>query len=118
MSHIFNHMVKYSSKALDRIFQALSDSTRRKILLQLADRECTVSEIAEPYKMSLAAVSKHLKVLERAGLLKRTVDGRIHRCVLRPEPLQEANRILKQYEQFWGGQLDALETYLKQGEKK
>jgi len=84
-------MVNHSSeKALDLIFHALSHQTRRKLLQFIAKKTCTVSELAEPFQMSLAAISKHLKVLEKAGLLEREKDGRIHRCALNPKPLEMA----------------------------
>jgi DNA-binding transcriptional ArsR family regulator len=105
-------MVKRESDKLDRIFQALSDATRREILLQIAEKECTVTELAAPFKMSLAAVSKHLKVLEAAGLLQRTVDGRVHRCSMNVEPLHKAAEMIGRYQAFWSDQLDALENYL------
>jgi DNA-binding transcriptional ArsR family regulator len=111
---MFNPMVKHSAAArkLDRVFQALSDSTRRDILLKIASREHTVSELAAPYRISLAAVSKHLKVLEGAGLLERAVDGRVHRCSLNPAPLEGALETIRHYQEFWNHQLDALEAFL------
>jgi len=111
---IFNHMVNYSTQSLDSIFSALSDPTRREILSILAREESTVSDIARPFKMSLPAVSKHLKVLERAGLIDRHKDGRIHRCRLEAEPLKEASSWITQYEHFWEEQLNALTDYLEQ----
>ena len=103
---------------LDRTFHALADATRRSILSKIAEQECTVSELAEPFQMSLAAVSKHLKVLESAGLLTRTVDGRVHRCLLNGEPLQEASTVIQDYQKFWDTQLQSLEDFLKNLEKK
>ncbi len=90
----FNHMVERDADQLDLIFHALADATRRHILQQLAAKECTVSELAEPYEISLAAVSKHLKVLEKAGLLTRAVDGRVHRCAMGVKPLKMASAAL------------------------
>jgi len=104
-------MVKHSD-TLDGVFRALADPTRRAIVHRLADRERTVTEIAEPFAMSLAAVSKHLKVLEAAGLLKRTVEGRTHTCRLDPAPLSQAREWLEFYERFWTDRLDALERAL------
>ena len=101
------------AKQLDLIFHALSDETRRKLLLTIAEKECMVTELAEPYKISLAAISKHLKVLEKAGLLKRTVDGRVHRCAMDAAPLAQAMDVIQVYQAFWGRQLDALDEYLK-----
>ncbi len=98
---------------LDRTFHALADRTRRALLSMIAEREYTVSELAEPFKMSLAAISKHLKVLEAAGLLKRTIDGRVHRCEISTEPLHEASRIVNAYQKFWDNQLQSLDEYLK-----
>lgn len=110
-------MVNNKSEQLDLIFQALSDATRRRILLQIAAKECTVGELAEPYRMTLAAVSKHLKVLEKAGLLRRTVDGRVHRCNLDAKPLAKAVDVIQEYQAFWGRQLDALDEFLKSAQE-
>src|ERR1700732_226601 len=85
---ILNHMVKYSEALLDTTFRALSDVTRRGILARLVQGETSVSELAAPYEMSLPAVSKHLRVLEDAGLVKRHKDGRVHRCRLVAEPME------------------------------
>ena len=76
-----------------------------------------VTELAEPFAMSLPAVSKHLKVLERAGLVTRTVDGRIHRCALAPEPLQKAEQWIDRYRPFWEDTLEALSRYVERGKK-
>ncbi len=97
---------------LDRTFAALSDGTRRAILGRLCHGTLTVSEIAEPFDISLAAVSKHLRVLERAGLIEREVRGREHRCSLAPAPLQEASQWTERYRAFWEGRLDALARLL------
>lgn len=89
-------MVEYDEhKQIDRIFNALSDKTRRSILGRIKEEEFTVSELAEPYDMSLAAVSKHLKVLEKAGLIERTKQGKIHWCGLVIDPLVEAELVLR-----------------------
>jgi DNA-binding transcriptional ArsR family regulator len=93
---------------LDVVFHALSDQTRRAMLRQLAVCERTVSELAEPFAMSLAAASKHVKSLERAGLVTRTISGRTHWCQLNPGPLAEAQIFLRYYERFWDVRLDAL----------
>jgi DNA-binding transcriptional ArsR family regulator len=100
------------ARQLDRLFSALSDPTRRAILARLAKGEATVGELASPFTMSLPAISKHLRVLERAGLLERTVEGRVHRCRLQPLPLKDAVDWLAEYRQYWEGQLDALARYL------
>lgn len=109
---IVNHMVKHSSAVLDATFGALSDATRRGLLAQLALGETSVGELAAPYHMSLPAVSKHLRVLEGAGLVVRHKDGRVHRCRLAPEPMKGAAEWIAYYRQFWERQFDALEQYL------
>ena len=96
---------------LDHLFGALGDRTRRKMIARLARAPATIGELAEPFAMSLPAVSKHVRVLERAGLVRRTIDGRIHRCALRRERLQEANRWIERYTQFWDETLDALAAF-------
>ncbi len=98
---------------LDDVFQALGHPTRRAMLTDLAARERTVGQLAEPFAISFAAASKHVKVLERAGLLERTVIGRTHVCHLAPEPIEEAYRWLGRYERFWQERLDALEAELR-----
>lgn len=111
-------MVNYAAAVrLDSIFHALSDSTRRSILRDVSSREKTVSEIARPYAMSLAAVSKHLKVLESAELIARERRGSFQIVRLKPSALKPAEQWLAYYEKFWNTQLDALERHL-QGEKK
>ena len=106
-------MVEYQTSQLDTVFHALGDATRRQMLAQLASGERTVSQLAEPYAMSLAAASKHIKALEAAGLVKRDVRGRTHVCSLAPGPLATAHEWLAFYEIFWTNRLDALETLLK-----
>ncbi|KPF41837.1 helix-turn-helix transcriptional regulator [Rhizobium sp. AAP43] len=106
-------MVEQTSLSLDRVFHALGDPTRRRMLADLADGTRTVSELAEPYAMSLAAASKHIKVLEAAGLLRREVRGRTHLCRLEPEPMASAHQWLSAYERFWTGRLDVLERLLR-----
>jgi DNA-binding transcriptional ArsR family regulator len=99
---------------LSRLFAALSDPTRRAILARLAhDGETTISDLARPFAMSLPAISKHIRVLEGAGLLERRVQGRQHRCRLQPQPLKDAVDWLAEYRQYWEGQLDALARYLE-----
>jgi DNA-binding transcriptional ArsR family regulator len=102
---------------LDSIFHALSDSTRRSILRDVASRERTVGEIARPYAMSLAAVSKHLKVLESADLIARERRGSFQIVRLKPTALKPAEQWLAYYEKFWNTQLDALERHFE-GERK
>ena len=107
-------MVELNAARLDRVFRALSDSTRRDMLRRLARREHTVSELAEPFQMSLAAASKHIRTLEDAGLIHRTVEGRLHRCRIEPGPLAGIGRWLRDYERFWTRRLDDLERALKE----
>ena len=105
-------MVEYSSKLLDRTFGALADPTRRRILAQLAKGEERVTELARPHAMSLAAVSKHLIVLEKAGLVKRRRNGRVHSLTLEAKPMREAQAWIDRYRKFWEGNLDQFEKYL------
>jgi DNA-binding transcriptional ArsR family regulator len=106
-------MVEHDSLVLDTIFHALGDATRRAMLGDLATGERTVGELAEPFAMSLAAASKHIKVLETAGLIRRDVRGRTHICSLDPAPLMSADQWLGIYRRFWTGRLDALEQLLR-----
>jgi len=108
---MFNQMVQ-RAKSLDGVFAALSDPTRRAMLRRLSARERTIGELAEPFRMSFAAASKHVRVLERAGLLRRRVKGRSHICRIVPAPLAAAEEWLRYYEKFWLGQLHALEAVL------
>lgn len=105
-------MDEYLGTALDSVFQALADPTRRAMLAQLTEGECSVGELAAPFEMSLAAASKHIKTLERAGLVRREIRGRSHFCTLEPMPLADANAWLLAYSRFWGARLDALEALL------
>jgi DNA-binding transcriptional ArsR family regulator len=97
---------------LDQVYGALADPTRREILGVLAEGEINVGSLAERFPISLNGVSKHVKVLERAGLVERTVQGREHRLRLNAGPLQEAAAWLEHYRKFWNERLDALESYL------
>jgi DNA-binding transcriptional ArsR family regulator len=106
-------MVKYSEKCLDATFAALSDATRRGILARLAEGEASVGELAAPYRMSLPAVSKHLRVLESARLIVRRKHGRVHRCRLAARPIRGASEWIAQYRRFWESQFDALSAYLE-----
>jgi DNA-binding transcriptional ArsR family regulator len=101
------------SDVLDRTFAALADPTRRAILGRLTQGESTVTELAAPFDMSLQAVSKHLKVLGRAGLVRQTRAGRIQRCSFTAEPLLEAASWIEHYRRFWERSFDALDEYLK-----
>jgi DNA-binding transcriptional ArsR family regulator len=105
-------VVEHSSEALDRVFAAVADPTRRAILASLARRPATISQIAAPFHVSLNAISKHVMVLERAGLVRREVLGREHRCCLDPEPLHKASAWLNHYRRFWDVRLDALERHV------
>lgn len=107
-------MVEQSTAPLDSIFHALGDATRRRILQELAQGERTVSQLAEPFAMSLAAASKHIRVLEAAGLIRRDIRGRTHHCRLDPAPLLTAQEWLSHYERFWTRRLDSLEALLRQ----
>jgi DNA-binding transcriptional ArsR family regulator len=107
-------MVKYSSNLLDRTFAALADPTRRSILASLAEGEQCVTDLAKPHRMSLPAISKHLRVLEKAGLVGRQRRGRVHRLRLEAKPMQEAQQWIEFYRRFWEESLDRLGTYLKE----
>lgn len=98
---------------LDLTFHALADPTRRGMLAALTLGEKSIGELARPYAMSLAGVSKHVQVLERAGLVTRRKAGRTQICTLRPEPLAEANQWLQQWAKFWSTRLDNLEALLR-----
>lgn len=107
-------MVTYSSDAeLDRIFGALADPTRRAILMRLSGGEASVGELAEPFEISRPAVSKHLDVLERAGLVHRVPDGRVNRCRFDAEPLRPAAEWVERYRRDWEERLDALTRFLE-----
>jgi DNA-binding transcriptional ArsR family regulator len=110
---MLNPMVEHHAEQLDAVFRALGDQTRRQMVRRLADGERTIGELAAPFDMSLAAASKHVKVLERAGLVRRTVDGRTHRCALDAAPLAASSEWLRFYERFWTRRLDALDTLLR-----
>jgi DNA-binding transcriptional ArsR family regulator len=106
-------MVELQAAQLDTVFHALSDATRRRMLRELAQGERTVGELAQPFAMSLAAASKHIKTLEHAGLIHREVRGRTHLCRLAPRPLASAHEWLSFYERFWTARLDELERLLR-----
>jgi DNA-binding transcriptional ArsR family regulator len=98
---------------LDTTFAALADPTRRAILERLADGEATVNELAEPFPITVQAVSKHLQVLERAGLIERSRTAQLRPSRLRGEPLKEATEWLESYRQFWEGSFDRLDQRLR-----
>ena len=106
-------MVEQPVDELSLVFRALGDPTRRAMLQRLAAGEHTVGELAEPFRMSLAGAAKHVKVLERAGLVRRTVRGRSHHCRLDAGRMAEADAWLAYYRRFWNERLDALEQVLR-----
>lgn len=103
--------MKSTEDRLDQLFGALADRTRRKLVARLARSPATISELAEPFAMSLPAVSKHVRVLERAGLVRRTIDGREHRCALDAARLRSADAWIARYRGFWDDTLAALAAY-------
>ncbi|MDA1357931.1 MAG: metalloregulator ArsR/SmtB family transcription factor [Proteobacteria bacterium] len=111
-------MVKYKSEPLDSVFSALADPTRRAILARLATGHSSVGELAEPFDISLPAVSRHLRVLRNAGLITRHKDGRVRRCTLNAAPLRAASDWIGTYRQFWEGQFDSLAEYLGRTQDK
>jgi DNA-binding transcriptional ArsR family regulator len=110
---MFNRMVEHTQTRLDLVFRALGDHTRRSMLERLAKGEQTVSELAAPHRMSLAAASKHIQNLERAGLVKRTVRGRIHYVRIDPRPLARADDWLRGYERLWDTRIERLVELLR-----
>ena len=106
-------MVELPESQLSAVFHALGDATRRRMLNLLAQGEHTVGQLAEPFDMSLAAASKHIKALEVAGLIRREVQGRTHLCHLNAGPLAAADEWLAHYERFWTTRLDRLEALLR-----
>ena len=105
-------MVDRSSPKLDRVFHALADGTRRRILFQVARSDCTVSELSRPFTLSPAAISKHLKVLERAGILRRVKTGKFHRFRLDIGSFTKAQQVMDELTTFWQQRIDQLENYL------
>lgn len=114
---IFNHMVELNPTALDTVFHALADTTRRALLRTIAQNRLSVGELAAPYDMSLAAVSKHLDVLERAALIRRERQGQSRMVSLNPQPLEAAQDWLAFYNQFWSDGLDRLQATLEEPTK-
>jgi DNA-binding transcriptional ArsR family regulator len=106
-------MVEYQTSQLDELFRALADPTRRAMLSDLAQGPRTVSELAAPFDISLAGASKHIQMLERAGLIQRDVQGRVHTCRLDARPMHAGAEWLRHYERFWNRKLDVLESILK-----
>ena len=107
-------MVELYVSQLDTVFHALGDATRRQMLRDLSKGERSVGQLAEPFAISLAAASKHIKVLESAGLIRREVRGRTHLCRLDPGPLASAQQWLNFYERFWTSRLDVLDQLLRE----
>ena len=107
-------MVELLAPELDSVFHALGDATRRQMLRQLADGERSVGQLAQPFAISLAAASKHIRALEQAGLIRRDVRGRTHMCRIDPGPLASAHEWLSFYERFWTGRLDQLDRLMRE----
>ena len=107
-----------ADEKLDAVFSALGDPTRRRILVRLAAGPASITELAEPFAMTLPAVSKHLRVLERAGLMRREREGWYHRCYLEPRPLESAASFLARYQPFWEHTLDELARYVESPPEK
>jgi DNA-binding transcriptional ArsR family regulator len=111
-------MVELEAPQLNSVFHALGDATRRRMLRELAGGERTVGQLAKPFAISLAAASKHIRALEKAGLIRREVHGRTHLCRLDPGPLASAQKWLSFYERFWTDRLDVLEQLLRQEDER
>ena len=107
-------MVKYNEHRLDLAFGALAHPIRRGILARLSTGEATVAELAKPFRVSAPAITRHMRILEEAGLLSRTKQGREHHCRLEQKRMQEAVVWIEDHRQFWNERLDALERYLKE----
>ena len=105
----------YYLATLDNTFSALSDPTRRAIISKLAKGEAPIMEIASPFNMSLPAVTKHIRALEKAGLVFRSKRGRVHYCRLNAKPLRDAAKWLVFYQKFWDAKLDSLANFLEEG---
>lgn len=103
---------------LDEVFRALGDATRRSMIARLARGPATIGELGEPFDITKPAVTKHVKVLERAGLLKREIDGRVHRCEIDPAPLTQAQRWVAEVRAFWEERFDDLACYLGEIQKE
>src|SRR4030081_3952012 len=111
-------MVELETPRLDAVFHALGDATRRQMLRDLTSGERTISQLAHPFTISLAAAAKHIRALENAGLIRREVRGRTHLCRLDPGPLASAHQWLGFYERFWTRRLDALERMLHEDDAR
>ena len=111
---MLNHMVNYNQHRLDLVFGALAHPIRRGILARLSNGETTIAELARPFRVSAPAITRHMRILEEAGLLSRTKQGRAHRCRLEQKRMQEAEAWIEDHRKFWNQRLDALERYLKE----
>jgi DNA-binding transcriptional ArsR family regulator len=111
-------MVNLTSPKLDRVFQALADPTRRRILFQVASSTHHVARLARPFAISAPAISRHLKVLERAGIIERVKSGKFHRFKIKSRGIREAQTVLQQLVAFWSQRLDNLEKFLNQEKTK
>ncbi len=111
-------MGEYQSKQLDGVFNALCDPTRRAILARLTDTDARVTDIAAQFPISLNSISKHIRMLERAGLVRRSVNGRDHLLSLNAEPLSGAAQWIEHYRRFWEGRLAALDDYVTSKKRK
>ena len=110
--------IRMESDPLSLVFAALADPTRRAILARLSSGQLSVNELAAPFKITLPGISKHLKVLEKAGLIERTREAQWRPCKLRAEPLKQADDWIGQYKRFWEESFDRLDAYLKQLQDK
>lgn len=107
-------MVNYNQRRLDLAFGALAHPIRRGILARLSAGEATIAELAKPFKVSAPAITRHMRVLEKAGLLSRKKEGREHRCRLEQKRMKEAELWIESHRKFWNDRLDSLERYLKE----
>ena len=114
---IINYMVDYQTQNMDSILHALANSARRGIVMQLAKKDLTVNELAEKYDMSLQAVSKHIQVLVKSGLVVQEKEGRTRHCRVNYEPLGKVSDLINEYKRFWEKRLDALEIYFERTKK-
>jgi DNA-binding transcriptional ArsR family regulator len=111
---ILNHMVNNTAKKLDRVFHALAHPARRTILRRLADGERNLTELAKPLRMSFPAASKHVRVLEKAQLVRRRIVGRTHLCRIEPQPLADATGWLEEWRRNWEGNFERLDAVLEE----
>ncbi len=115
---IINYMVDENSGFIDRVFYALSNTTRRNIVLELTKKDLTVNELAKKYDMTLQGVSKHIHVLVRSGLVSQEKQGRTKYCKFNYQHLSKISELLEQYKSFWERRLDALDKYIKTRKKE